>query len=177
MGREERSSRKSFFTLEQIKHRIYVLELKKRHEELEQQALLKQAEINLEENINPQARKADKQLEQIRLAKEEKRKNLIEESNQLRLWDHDYLGEMHKMMDSRVDFKRSRLYRSQYNHTHRRRTTGWGKYGNSTKAKESQAMRNYIRHTGGVTLDKMLDWLWKQLLNDQEFNEGVERDS
>ncbi len=176
MGREERSSRQSFITPEQRKHRIYVSELEKRHEESEQQALLKQAEINFEENINPRARKAAKQLEQMRSAKEEKKRKLIEESNQLRLWDHDYLGEMHKMMDSRADFKRGRLYRSQYNHVHGRRTTGWGKYGNSTRAKESQAMRNYIRHTGGVTLDNMPDWLWKQLLNDQEFNERVKRD-
>ena len=153
MERAERSGRKSFFTLEQIKHRIYVSELEKRHEELEQQALLKQAEINFEENINPRARKADKQLEQIRLAKKRKKRTLITESNETKLGEHDFLDRLHKATNDRFSRKwTDKLHRTMYQHEHPPRT-GWGPHRNLTR---EEYRKYFFSPAAGKFINNML---------------------
>lgn len=162
----------SFRTPEQRREFVRNCELEEQGRESLKRSLAKRADIRMEE-IKEKANNPGKLVAQKRKEDEERKRRLIEESHQLALWEHDHPAAIQNMMNNQAGFKKGRWSQAEYDRRYRRRTTGWGKYGNSTRTKESQKMRIFIRHTGGVTLDHTPEWRFNQILNDREINESL----
>lgn len=165
-------------TPEQKREFINNVELKKDWEERSlPNSLAQQAENNFRDKINPRARQAEREQARTKAEEERRKSRLIKESNQLELWEHDYPAEIQQMMGSRAGFKKGRWSQAEHGRRYARRTTGWGRFGSSTKEKEGEKMYNWNRHTRGTRLDKTPPFVWDDVLTDKEINESIKKSS